>query len=99
MEKMEESVLTIDKLLLGSAQKMRIFDAVLMSMLSCELLIHDMSASFAEELGAIQTRTLKKWSQRSLLSDQKEPWLRNERDGAVLQEDAVGEVPFTQDLQ
>ena len=41
---------------------MWIFDAVLMSMLSWELLIHDMSASFAEELGAIQTRMLKKWS-------------------------------------
>ena len=65
MQKLEEAVVKIDKLLLGSAQKMWIFDAVLMSMLSWELLIHDMSVSIVKELGAIQTRMLKKWSHYS----------------------------------
>ena len=36
MKKVEESVLMIDKLLLGGAQKLRILDAVMMSMLSWE---------------------------------------------------------------
>ena len=66
MKETEDAVLKIDNLLLGCAQKMWIFDAVLMSMLSWQLLIHDMSVSFVEELGAIQTRMLKTWSHYSV---------------------------------
>ena len=60
MKVVEESVLMMDKLLLGGAQKMWTLDAVLMSMLSWELLIHDMSVSFAKKLVVIMTRMLKK---------------------------------------
>ena len=49
MKTVEESALMIDKLLLGGAQKSWILDAVLMSMLSWELLIRDMSVSFAKK--------------------------------------------------
>ena len=52
----------IDKLLLTGNQKMRIFDTVLMSRVSWDLLIHDMSPSFVAGLGALQTRKFKEWS-------------------------------------
>ena len=61
-EELERGVALIDKLRLLSYQKMWIFDAVLMSMLSWSLLIHDMSCSFVKDLEAIQTQALKRWS-------------------------------------
>jgi hypothetical protein len=59
---LEKHAAKLDKTLLTGSQKMWIFDCVLMSMVSWDLLIHDMSPSFVEDLGALQTRMYKKWS-------------------------------------
>ena len=40
---------------------MWIFDKVLMSKISWDFLIHDMTVSFVEDLAATQTRMFKKW--------------------------------------
>ena len=61
-EELESAVEKIDKLLLTGSQKMWIFDTVLMSRVSWDLLIHDMSPSFVAGLGALQTRKFKEWS-------------------------------------
>ena len=61
-EELESAVQKLDKLLLTGSQKMWIFDAVLMSRISWDLLIHDMSPSFVAGLGALQTRKYKEWS-------------------------------------
>ena len=49
-------------MLLAGSQKMWIFDTVLMSRVSWDLLIHVMSPSFVAGLGALQTRKFKEWS-------------------------------------
>ena len=49
------TVQKLDKLLLTGSQKMWIFDTVLMSRISWDLLIHDMSPCFVAGLGAHQT--------------------------------------------
>ena len=61
-EELESAVEKIDKLLLTGSQKMWIFDNVLMSQVSQDLLIHDMSPSFVAGLGVLQTRKFKEWS-------------------------------------
>ena len=51
----EEAAAVMDALLLTGPQRMWIFDAVLMSMISWDFLIHDMYPSFVNKLGAIRT--------------------------------------------
>ena len=60
-KELEGWVAKLDKQPLTGSQKMWIFDCVLMSMVSWDLLIHDMSPSFVDKLGALQTRMYKKW--------------------------------------
>ena len=55
------NVSKLDKTPLSGSQKMWIFDTVLMSMVSWDLLIHDMSPSSVGTLGDLQTRMYKKW--------------------------------------
>ena len=103
MKKVGENVLMIDKLLLGGAQKSWILDAVLMSMLSWELLIRDMSVSFAKQFGAIQTRILKEWSH----SQSELEFYRNKKNHGwgmkemelFFKNCAIGEAPCAQDIQ
>ena len=61
MQKFEEYVTKIDETPLTGSQKMWIFDKVLMSKISWDFLIHDMTVSFVEDLAATQTRMFKKW--------------------------------------
>ena len=58
----EEYVTKIDEAPLTGSQKMWIFDKVLMSKISWDFLIHDMTISFVKKLAATQTRMYKKWS-------------------------------------
>ena len=53
---------TIDSLLLTASQKMWIFDAVLMSIISWNMMIHELPVSFATTLGETQNRMFKKWT-------------------------------------
>ena len=55
-EELESAVEKIDKLLLTGSQKMWIFDTVLMSRVSWDLLIHDMSPSFVAVLASLRSR-------------------------------------------
>ena len=61
MQKFEEYVTKIDEARLTGSQKMWTFDKVLMSKISWDFLIHDMTVSFVEDLAATQTRMFKKW--------------------------------------
>ena len=56
MQKFEECVAKIDEAPLTGSQKMWIFDKVLMSKISWDFLIHDMTISFVKDLAATQTR-------------------------------------------
>ena len=64
-----DAVDKIDAQLLTGSQKMWIFDVVLMSQISWDLLIHDMCPSFVKCLGRIQTRMYKKWSHYAKAGD------------------------------
>ncbi len=61
MQKFEKYAAKIDEAPLTGSQKMWIFDKVLMSKISWDFLIHDMTISFVEKLAATQTRMYKKW--------------------------------------
>ena len=61
MQKFEEYVAKIDEAPLTGSQKMWIFDKVLMSKISWDFLIHDMTVSFVKDLTATQTKMYKKW--------------------------------------
>ena len=61
LQKFEEYVTKIDEAPLTGSQKMWIFDKVLMSTISWDFLIHDMTISFVKKLAATQTRMYKKW--------------------------------------
>ena len=61
LQKFKEYVTKIDETPLTGSQKMWIFDKVLMSKISWDFLIHDMTISFVKKLAATQTRMYKKW--------------------------------------
>ena len=61
MQKFKVYVTKMDETPLTGSQKMWIFDKVLMSKISWDFLIHDMTVSFVEDLAATQTRMFKKW--------------------------------------
>ena len=61
IQKFEVYVTKIDETPLTGSQKMWIFDKVLMSKISWDFLIHDMTISFVKKLAATQTRMYKKW--------------------------------------
>ena len=59
----EEYTRKIDALPLLGVHKIWIFDAVLMSKMSWDFMIHDIWVSFVAPLGALQVRMYKKWAQ------------------------------------
>ena len=59
----EEYTRKIDTLPLLGVHKIWIFDAVLMSKISWDFMIHDIRVSFVNKLGALQVRMDKKWAQ------------------------------------
>ena len=61
MQKFEECVTKIYETPLTGSQKMWIFDKVLISKISWDFLIHDMTMSFVKKLAATQTRMYNKW--------------------------------------
>jgi len=63
--KFEKFVDKIDETPLTGSQKMWIFDKVLMSKISWDFLIHDMTVTFVRKLAAIQTKMFKKWGHYS----------------------------------
>ena len=65
MQKFEEYVAKIHEAPLTGSQKMWIFDKVLMSKISWDFLIQDMTVSFVKDLAATQTRMYKKWTNYS----------------------------------
>ena len=62
LKAVEECTRKIDVLPLLGAHKIWIFDAVLMSMISWDLMIHDVRVTFVGQLGALQVRMYKKWA-------------------------------------
>ena len=59
----EEYTRKIDALPLLGVHKIWIFDAVLMSKISWDFMIHGIRVSFVAPLGALQVRMYKKWAQ------------------------------------
>ena len=62
LKAVEDCTRKIDVLPLLGAHKIWIFDAVLMSMISWDLMIHDMRVTFVQQLGDLQVRMYKKWA-------------------------------------
>ena len=60
LKAVEDCTRKIDVLPLLGAHKIWIFDAVLMSMISWDLMIHDMRVTFVQQLGDLQMRMYKK---------------------------------------
>ena len=85
---------------------MWIFDRVLMSKISWDFLIHDMTVSFVEDLAATQTRMFKKWINYSgsgnvtvfYRSKTNFGWNTKERNGYVLPETAVDKMQYAEML-
>ena len=62
LKAVEDCTSKIDVLPLLGAHKIWIFDAVLMSMISWDLMIQDMRVTFVHQLGHLQVRMYKKWA-------------------------------------
>lgn len=92
---LEDAVLAIDEQLLTGSQKMWIFDSVLMSMVSWDLLIHDMCPSFVKTLGELQTRMYKKWSHYARCGNVSVFYRRGAHFGLAMKE----MVPFFKKMQ
>ena len=85
----------IDGLPLTSSQKMWISDAILMSMISWDLLIHDMCPSAVAELGKLQLRMYKKWTGYAKSGDPTAFYRSTEHHGWHMKE----MVPFFKKMQ